>query len=166
MELDTLDKLEQTAAMRARLEGTNINQKTFLATDYLNHFNEIVMLFEMVPDMPDILEECREWAPKSYTEHFADSSFSDKDLAIEAYELVPAEYKEPFEETIDHLNRLVYISIDRMDEAIQGGDADILQAKAQAASRALQRLMDYAGGIIYGTQSTMQQDEIDLVFGF
>ena len=40
-----------------RLQGTNINVNTLLATDYLNHFNEVIMLIEMLPDMPDMLED-------------------------------------------------------------------------------------------------------------
>lgn len=71
-------------AFRARVADANINTQTLLATDYLNHFNEIIMLLEMVPDMPDMLEECRAWEPKSYQDHFRESSFSDKQLAIEA----------------------------------------------------------------------------------
>ena len=38
--------------MRARLVDTNINEKALLATDYLNHFHEFVMLLELVRDHP------------------------------------------------------------------------------------------------------------------
>jgi hypothetical protein len=31
-------------AMRARVRDTNISETTLLATDYLNHFNEVVMM--------------------------------------------------------------------------------------------------------------------------
>ena len=71
------------------MRGANISEKTLLSTDYLNHFNEIVMLIEMVPDMPDMIEDCRLWHPKSYQQHFRDSGFSEKELAIEAYDHVP-----------------------------------------------------------------------------
>ena len=64
-------------AYRARIKGTNIDERTLLATDYLNHFNEIVMLLELVPDLPDCLEDAKEWRPKSYAEHFRDSGFVD-----------------------------------------------------------------------------------------
>jgi len=33
--------------LRQRLAGTNINQNTFLATDYLNHFNEMAMMIDL-----------------------------------------------------------------------------------------------------------------------
>lgn len=52
-------------AIREKAAGSNLDPKTLLATDYLNHFNEIVMLLEMIPDMPDILEDAKEWQPKS-----------------------------------------------------------------------------------------------------
>ncbi|MBB4267330.1 hypothetical protein [Roseospira visakhapatnamensis] len=148
---------------RARAEGTNINPETLLATDYLNHFNEIVMLLDMVPDMPDLVEECKAWQPKSYQAHFADSSFRDKDLAVEAYDHCPARYRRPFDATIEHMNQLALASVARMDEALAEGNTEVVRLKAQAASRALQRLMDAASAIIHGAQSTLHQDEIDAI---
>ena len=55
---------------RLLVRGKNINQNTLLATDYLNHFNEIIMLLEMVPSMPECYEDAAGWRPKSYAEHF------------------------------------------------------------------------------------------------
>ena len=46
---------------RARLQGTTIDPNTFLSTDYFNLFNEVIMLFGMLPDMPDMLEEIDLW---------------------------------------------------------------------------------------------------------
>ena len=95
---------EAYQALCARAKGTTINSQTLLATDYLNHFNEVVMLFEMIADMPDMMDE---WQPKSYQDHFRESVFKEKDLAVEAYDHVPPEFKIPFEKTISTLNRLV-----------------------------------------------------------
>jgi hypothetical protein len=81
------------ADLRTRIAGTNINKKTLLATDYLNHFNGLVMALDLIPDMPDCLQDAREWLPKSYEEHFADSQFSDTTLAIEADAIAPSKYK-------------------------------------------------------------------------
>jgi len=35
-------ELDDFLAWRGRVRGANISEKTLLATDYLNHFNEIV----------------------------------------------------------------------------------------------------------------------------
>ena len=53
-------------ANREKADAANINRETLLATDYLNHLNEIVMTLEMIPDMPEILEEAREWQRKTH----------------------------------------------------------------------------------------------------
>ena len=72
------DDTPEYLSFKKQVKGTNIIEQTLLATDYLNHFNEIVMLLEMVPDMPEIIEEAKEWTPKSYTDHFDDSTFTER----------------------------------------------------------------------------------------
>src|SRR6266496_1966746 len=69
----------------AQLRAANINPQTGLATDYLNHFNEAIMLLEMIPDMPECAQDFLLWYPLSYREHFMASHFKARDLAIEAY---------------------------------------------------------------------------------
>src|SRR3954468_24510028 len=73
-------------ARAAILRAANINPRTGLATDYLNHFNEAVMLLEMIPDIPECAEDFLAWTPLSYAEHFTATNFKARDLAIEAYE--------------------------------------------------------------------------------
>src|SRR3979409_2759970 len=78
------------AARAAELRAANINPRTGLATDYLNHFNEAIMLLEMIPDIPECAEDFLAWHPLSYAEHFTASNFAARDLAIEAYEATEA----------------------------------------------------------------------------
>src|SRR5271167_4922918 len=80
----------ETEARAAALRAANINPRTGLATDYLNHFNEAIMLLEMIPDMPECAEDFLTWSPLSYCEHFMASNFKARDLAIEAYEQADA----------------------------------------------------------------------------
>ena len=51
------------AADPARLAAANINPKTGLATDYLNHFNEAIMLLDLLPSMPECIVELIGWEP-------------------------------------------------------------------------------------------------------
>lgn len=144
-----------------KVAGANISPQTLLATDYLNHFNEIVMLIDMVADMPDLIEDCKDWRPKTYQQHFEDSSFSEKALAIEAYDHVPPRFRKPFEETVDQLNHLVAEAVHRIEDAINLNDPELIAARAHAASRGLQRLMDVANAIIHGSNKAMDQAQID-----
>ncbi len=152
-------------ALHERAKGTNVNEQTLLATDYLNHFNEVVMLLEMIPDMPDMLDEAKEWQPKSYKDHFLGSSIADRELAVEAYDFVPTKYKVPFEQTISQLNRLVESSLGRLEQDLVDGNMDLARENASALSMTLQRLTDMAGGIIYWSESTKDQSEIDVLLG-
>jgi hypothetical protein len=69
-----------------RLARVNVNPATGLATDYLNHFNEAIMLLEMLASCPDCAEDLRAWKPMSYREHFAQPHYKDRRIAIEAYD--------------------------------------------------------------------------------
>ena len=160
-EPETVRTLDSQDHLRALVADTNVNNDTFLATDYLNHFNEIVMLLEMVPDMPDILEESKEWQPKSYPQHFLDSGLSDSEITVEAYENAPSEFREPFDETITRMNAVVIKGIENIEAALDSPRPEELAAAAATACRLLQRLVDVASAIIHGSTPKLEQDEID-----
>lgn len=143
------------------VRGKNINETTLLATDYLNHFNEIIMVLELVPDMPDCLDEAREWAPKSYQEHFRDSAFTDKDLAILAYENAPEAYKLPFDQTVDRMNRLVEQGLQEITNKSEAGDESALRVSVEVLSRRLRDLIDGASAIINGHKQAGYEDDDD-----
>src|SRR5215211_8236948 len=84
-------------ARAAQLRAANINPRTVLATDYLNHFNEAIMLLEMIPDMPECAEDFLTWSPLSYCEHFMASNFRARDLVIEAYDSADATIRTEFD---------------------------------------------------------------------
>jgi hypothetical protein len=151
---------------QARVAGANIDPKTLLATDYLNHFNEIVMLIDMIPDMPDMIEDVKQWAPRDYCAHFEQSSFAARHLAVEAYAHAPAAYRRPFEETVRQLDQLLLGAVRDLDARIaEGAPEDALRDRVQAVSRAAQRLIEVASGIIHGSTSVLDQDEIDRLLG-
>jgi len=58
--------LAASMARGGRIAGCQHQSPTGLATDYLNHFNEAIMLLEMIPDMPECAEDFLQWRPLSY----------------------------------------------------------------------------------------------------
>ena len=77
---------EVDGAYEARLAAANINPATGFASDYLNHFNEAIMLLELLSSCPDCRDDFLAWQPRSYREHFMASRFKGRDLAIAAYD--------------------------------------------------------------------------------
>lgn len=94
------------------LAAANINPHTRLATDYLNHFNDVVMMLELVPDMPDCAEDVVDWAPVGYDDYFRNSHFRERDLAVLAWEHADTEVRSEFEATITHLDCAMAEAID------------------------------------------------------
>ena len=63
-----------------------VNPATGLATDYLNHFNEAIMLLDMLAQCPDLRDDFLSWTPMGYREHFAASRLKDREAMIAAYD--------------------------------------------------------------------------------
>jgi hypothetical protein len=149
--------------LREKVRGTNINEHTLLATDYLNHLNEPVMLLEMVADAPDLLEELAAWRLKSYVEHFAESTFADKDLAIRAYAVAPEVFREPFDRTIESAGRCIVSAVQALTPLAAEGRAEEVRATASEVTAILGELIDRASSIIHGRFTTLGQSQIDQI---
>ena len=131
----------------AALRAANINPRTGLATDYLNHFNEAVMLLEMVPDMPECAEDFLGWRPLSYAEHFTASNFKARDLAIAAYESADARLRAEF----DNITGAMTSILTAVSEAMRQAQQDKTRARlAEQATGWVKPLVALAGGIING----------------
>ena len=134
-----------------------------MATDYLNHFNEIAMILELLVDCPDCIDEAKEWRPKTYEEHFNDSSFSAKKFVIAAYAHSPACYRGPFENTISTMNELVLTGLEEIEAMLPKADPERTQIVVQGVTGELQGLIERAGAIIHGAAPTMDQTAVDTI---
>jgi hypothetical protein len=131
----------------ALLRAANINPGTGLATDYLNHFNEAIMLLEMIPDMPECAEEFLAWHPLSYREHFMASHFKTRELAIEAYETAEPAIRTEFDNITTTMTSILSAVSSAMREVSQDKTRAIL---AEQATGWVKPLVALAGGIING----------------
>jgi len=134
-------------ARAAELKAANINPQTGLATDYLNHFNEAIMLLEIIPDMPECSEDFLQWSPLSYAEHFTASNFKARDLAIEAYESSEPEIRAEFDQMTETMTSILKEVGAAMRQATQDATKSTL---AEQAIGWLKPLVTAAGGVING----------------
>lgn len=182
--MDDRLKSEETD-FRSELAAANINPDSCLATDYLNHFNEIVMLLEMAIDMPDLMDEAASWQPTTYVEHFEGSGFAARDLVIKAYGLAQPRVRTRFEGVISRLDELILSILNMLSQAGQANGAfdshtRYVFSKGQAE---VQRHLSMLNGIIHnlsddsgpgehepsedsaaGGSDAQSQDEIDQLF--
>jgi hypothetical protein len=141
------DRTPFNEARAAELKAANINPRTGLATDYMNHFNEAVMLLEMIPDIPECAEDFLLWHPLSYAEHFTASNFSARDLAISAYEEADVGVRAEFDNVTGTMTAILVA----VHEAMRETQQDATRAKlAEQAIGWVRPLVAAAGGIING----------------
>lgn len=134
-------------ARAAQLRAANINPRTGLATDYLNHFNEAVMLLEMIPDIPECAEDFLRWRPLTYAEHFTASNFKDRDLAILAYGSADPVIRTEF----DNITTTMTSILTSVGTAMREVQQDKTRATlAEQATGWVKPLVALAGGIING----------------
>jgi len=151
-------------SLRARLVGTNISPVTLLATDYLNHFNEIIMMLELVVDQPEMLEEARAWKPLGYAEHFRFSQFVERDLAIEVYDLIPGTVRGRLEDLVAQTHARVAAAIAELSDCAAGGDSARLRQICDNAAGDLHRFIDQISVVIHGGEAALGQPDIDGMF--
>ena len=154
-----------TVYSEQELLAANVNPATGLATDYLNLFNEAIMLFEMGLDMPDMVEELTEWQKRGYVEHFEKSGFEMKDVVISAYRHAPVDIRCDFDECCERalhgfdssINILLSSNLD--DEAARADVEDRL--------RDMKALVLELDSHIHGRAERMEtnlQNEVDALF--
>lgn len=153
-----------------RLERANINPSTGLATDYLNHFNEVVMLLEMLPAMPDCTEDVLDWEPLDYESHFESSNFSEKQLAITAYHAAPVKLRMHLEQLVAQINAAVHEAQESLRSAAE--PSTVAAEIAEMATNVIKPLISLASSVIHGhvepafesPEGEAAQAEIDALF--
>jgi len=150
--------------IRVRLAGTNIDPRSFLSTDYFNHFNEVIMLLSMLPDAPDLLDEIDKWQYKTYREHFQESSLGFAPLAIEVYDYSPIEMRERFDKITVQMSMLVVETRLRLRRLLEEGEREKFNDLALQSSLQLQGMIDDGGSIVHGHGAAVDQAAVDKMF--
>ncbi len=130
-----------------QLVKANINPATGLATDYLNHFNEAIMLLDLAAMLPECLSDLMSWRPVTYQEHFASSSFKDRDLAIASYQAAEPAARAELERLANAMTEILLATRSAM--AAEGGTVESTEEASTAAAQ-LRVLVSQAGAVING----------------
>ena len=96
-------------AIEEQLKQANhlVNPSSGIANDFLNQYNEILLLVENLPILlPEMIEELLAWSPRSYEEYFRISPLVGGHLAIEIYQALDEAFREDFEAQIAKVNVL------------------------------------------------------------
>jgi len=154
------DKLEE---YRQKVAGLNIDQRSLLSTDYFNTFNSIIMVIDILPSAPELLEEIEQWQFRDYAEHFRVSGLDFADIAIEAYQYSPPEIKEAFDKKITGMRVFIEDSVHMLRRLYDSGEMEVFTEVAQMLASIFHRMMEEGNVIVHGGSASTQSD-IDKMF--
>lgn len=149
---------KQAADPRAdayRMADANINPLTGLATDYLNHFNEAIMLLEMMPQLPDCALDFYAWQPMTYSEHFAASRLKERDITISAYQHADPKFREGLDTLSDTMTAILTATRDAMRAGLPAEDTHRITRRAVDW---LKPLVARAGAVINGSEDALDDE--------
>jgi len=135
------------------LSAANINPLTWLATDYLNHFSEAVMLLELSASDPSCLKDLLAWKPKTYREHFATSHLQSRHVALAAYDAADPVARDSLEKLSDMMSVVLQATCVAMRAPMSRDDA---QALAGSVANGLKPLIARAGAVINGAPAATE----------
>ncbi len=146
----TIDEDPTDRLRPEKLAAANINPVTRLATDYLNHFNDVVMMLELVPDMPECIEDVVGWVPVTYDDYFRNSHFRERELAVLAWENADPDVRSEFDAAVTHLDCAMAEAI-CLAERCDGTDGEAGERLRDCVVGRLKPLIATASAIVNGT---------------
>jgi hypothetical protein len=150
-----------------RLKAANLHPETGLATDYLNRFNEAIMLLELVNDDPSCAEELAAWEPADYVQHFSRSTFKARDLAIEAYHQAPLVLRRRLDEIGNSMTSIIIAAREALAVELPAEES---HAVVEMTLASLKEHLAEASAVIHGKplqeaeSASETQNEVDALF--
>jgi hypothetical protein len=144
---DCAEALQADDGADNALVDANINPATGLATDYLNHFNEAIMLLEMLSSCPECRADLLAWQPMNYREHFEASRFKGRAMAIAAYNNADADVRRCLDTLASTMTAVLAAACAAMKADMP---PDAAGALAERAAALLKPLVARAGAVING----------------
>ena len=128
-----------------------VNPASGLANDYLNLFNEVVMLIEQLPSMPELMEDLLAWRPASYRDYFANSPLPGRQSALEVYDQLDSAFRAAFDTVVHELDSQatgIVVQIRRHVRNKTNTDPAGLAAICEKGGANLRETLDKAVGIV------------------
>jgi hypothetical protein len=129
-----------------------VNPASGIANDYLNHFNEALLLIENLPALlPEMVDEILAWRPVGYREYFTNSPLPGSVATLEIYDTLDEDFRKDFETMITLLDGIILNSVEiikasrRPDGTLE---ADEVSDVCEELSANLRRVLDRTADLV------------------
>ena len=136
-----------------------VNPASGLANDYLNVFNEIVMMIDLLPAMPDLADNIQAWSPITYRAYFTRSSLAGSASTLNIYDRLDPGFRRAFERCAADLARTARAACAVvLDLTSQSAADDALAIACERQARRLRGKLDRITGIVNGDHIMLGSD--------
>lgn len=129
-----------------------VNPASGIANDYLNHFNEILLLIENLPALlPEMIDELLAWRPVSYRQYFTNSPLPGSAATLEIYDSLDEEFRTDFETMVMMLDKIILESIEVIKAARRPDgtlEADEVSDTCEKLSLRLRKVLDRTADLV------------------
>jgi hypothetical protein len=129
-----------------------VNPASGIANDYLNHFNEILLLIENLPALlPEMIDEILAWKPVSYREYFTNSPLPGSVKTLEIYDSLDEDFRVDFESMVNILDKIILESIKIVTDARRPDgtlDPDDVSDVCETLSARLRLVLDRTADLV------------------
>ncbi|MDE2578992.1 MAG: hypothetical protein KGL46_09325 [Hyphomicrobiales bacterium] len=126
-----------------------VNPNSGLANDFLNVYNEILMLIENLPAVPELFDDILAWRPASYGAYFMQSQFDGRDKALEAYAQLDPQFRARFEQVVVDLAESALRAVAEVACAVaEHDDEKRLAQVCETAAEKVRRVLPMAAQMV------------------
>jgi hypothetical protein len=144
-EVSEMSSLESRAAAL-------VNPASGIANDYLNHFNEILLLIENLPALlPEMVDELLAWRPISYRQYFTDSPLPGSAETLKIYDSLDEDFRVDFENMVVMLDKIILESIEVIKSARRPDgtlEPDEVSDTCEKLSARLRKVLDRTADLV------------------
>jgi hypothetical protein len=116
--IETLDLIKQASNL--------VNPSSGIANDFLNQYNEVLLLVENLPVLlPEMVAELLSWRKKTYEQYFEESPLPGGDIAIRIYHMLNRDFVSRFEAVIERINGIAELAIQVIGKAFLDNNCDL-----------------------------------------
>jgi hypothetical protein len=152
--IEMLDLIKQASNL--------VNPSSGIANDFLNQYNEVLLLVENLPVLlPEMVAELLSWKKKSYEEYFTTSPLPGGDIAIKIYNTLNKGFRNRFEAQINKINNISETAIDVIGQKYlenEGLDAEDVETFCTHISKNLRDEIENASKLINYGLAFAQED--------
>jgi hypothetical protein len=115
--------------------------------DYLNHFQQIATMIELLDRLPEIAGDIRDWRPQTHAGHLAEAPRGENDEILRAYGELSPLMQRAFQAVVAGLDKLADSAVDLYDHTHKPPTPSEIEAGAEIGG-SMRRLLERAMALV------------------